>query len=411
VLFFAAGGSSVFESAVGGVRHAAATFFIPSVTVEELQTAYNGDAQTNVSENINASASAVTTPSTSPKRVHILIVPGHEPTWGGTEFRGIAERDAVADIAESLAAILKTNPRYDVMVSRTKSEWNPILQNYFDTHRTDIEVFRDSQKTLMESLIAQGSIIRAVDEVYHNNALPEAAFHLYGTNKWASDNNIDIAIHLHINDYAGRRWNVVGKEKGFAIYVPEHQYSNAQASIVLGQAISARLNKYHATSTLPKEDVGVVEDQELVAIGRYNTADYASILIEYGYIYEPQFRDEKIRPLAIADYAYQTYLGLQDFLGQPIKQTYGSLSFPYEWRSVKNNEGPGIYALQAALRYLDFYPGNGNSLADCPITGTFGPCTKSALVAYQRSHGLDGTGLLGPKTEAFLAQDLDLSER
>ena len=125
-----------------------------------------------------------------------------------------------------------------------------------------------------------------------------------------------------------------GKYDGFTIYVPDHQYSNATASKAIGDAIAVRLNAYHATSTAPKENKGVVPDQELIATGSNNSAGAASLLIEYGYIYEPQFQEPSVRSAAINDYAYQPYLGLQDFFKDPVASAYGSNSFPYDWTTV-----------------------------------------------------------------------------
>jgi hypothetical protein len=296
------------------------------------------------------------------------------------------------------------------MVARSKSAWNPVLQNYFDTHMLEIETFEQSQKAQMANYIASGNILSDSDQVYHNSIDTPAALQLYGINKWASDNAYDITLHLHINDYAGRRLSVLKAYNGFAVYVPDHQYSNAEASKAIGEAIAVRLNAYHATSTLPKEDAGIVEDQQLIAIGSNNSASDASLLIEYGYIQESQFQIASVRPLAIADYAFQTYLGLQDFFKDPITATYGSVSFPYDWTKVtgaKNEKGPEVYALQAALHYLGAYPPIGKNFNDCPVSGMAGPCTRLAVLQYQRSHGLEATGMLGPQTRAALTRDLE----
>jgi len=406
IIFFAAGSmTTLLADAVWISRQAqsAAVFLVPSITIAQITSDYHGSQF--------GDSVAMTSPvsSESAKKVRILIVPGHQPDSGGTEFNGLYERDVVVDIADTLATLLAQNPHYDVMVARTKTAWNPILQNYFDTHALEIETFRQSQILKMASHLADGSILPEADKVYHNDTPLPAALQLYGINKWTSDNGYDITLHLHLNDYAGRRARVVGKYDGFTIYVPDRQYSNAEVSKVIGESIAARLNAYHATSTLPQEDAGVVEDQELIATGSNNSADGAALLIEYGYIYEPQFQESSIRAVAVADYAYQTYLGLQDFFNDPISSTHGSISFPYDWAEVtanKNERGAGIYALQAALRYLDHYPPNGKSFSDCPISGKVGPCTRSAIKAYQNTHNLETTGTLGPKTRAALEKDL-----
>lgn len=246
------------------------------------------------------------------EKVHILIVPGHEPTEGGTMFDGVYERDVTVDIANALAAELANNHRFEVTVARTKDAWNPILANYFKDHADDIAAFRLKQTALTDSLVARGMLQIEPNQVYHNTAPDDVSLHLYGINKWASENDVAVTIHIHVNDYP-RKLSRAGTYTGFAIYIPDNQYSNASASKEVGTAIAARLKKYEPTSTMPGEIGGVVEDQDLIAIGSNNSADDASLLIEYGYMYEPQFLTAPVRTVAIAHYAHATYLGLQDF--------------------------------------------------------------------------------------------------
>ncbi len=417
VMFFAANGIVPLRVATAWVSQetqAAAVFFVQSITIAQIQNDYRR-VQVVVPVIPVISAASTTTPAapivstTTPSRkVRILFVPGHQPTSGGTEFGGVYERDVAVDIADALAALLSQNPHYDVMVARSKTAWNPVLQTYFDTHALEIDTFKQSLAAQMKNHLADGSILEEPNQVHHDTAPSGAAFQLYGINKWASDNRYDITLHLHINDDSERRAGVAGEYGGFAVYVPDHQYSNAAASKAIGEALAARLSAYHATSTLPKENAGVVEDQELIAIGSNNSASDAALLIEYGYIYEPQFQDSSVRPVAIADYAYQTYLGLQDFFKDPILPTYGSVSFPYDWTKVtgKTNEhGPEVYALQAALHYLGFYPPKGKNFSDCPVSGVVRTCTRSSILEYQRARGLPTNGVFGPETVAALFHD------
>jgi N-acetylmuramoyl-L-alanine amidase len=380
-----------------------ATFFVTSITVNDLRDLYGGnrrqltysDKPINTTTNFHRSSS----------KVRILIVPGHEPDFGGTEFRGINERDLVVEMANDLATLLKTNRRYEVFVARSTSAWDPTLTSYFSDHWSDIAAFRDAQINEMQTLVGQGKISIQTDAVFHQPAPNDVAIRLYGINQWATENNIDLTVHLHLNDYSGHRQSSPGVYAGYTVYVPEHQYSNAAASRTVGEAIAARLGSFHAPSTLPQESRGVVDDQELIAVGSNNSADAASVLIEYGYIYEPQFTDASVRPIALSDYAYETYLGLQDFFNDPTGSKYGSTVFPYDWNSVaieKGASGPGVYALQAALHYLHYYPPTGKSFSDCPIAGRVGDCTIEALTEFQRAIGLDPTGTFGPETHTAL---------
>ena len=161
-------------------------------------------------------------------------------------------------------------------------------------------------------------------------------------------------------------------------------------------------------SNLPVEDQGIVEDQELIAIGSYNTVDAASMLIEYGYIYEPQFRAPAVRAIVLKELAFQTYLGLADFFGERslIVGPHESTLLPYhgnkvvEKTSFANTE---VLAFQAALIDKGFYPPQNFSRNKCPLSGYFGQCTRTALTAFQREFGVNGeAGIIGEKTRAQL---------
>jgi N-acetylmuramoyl-L-alanine amidase len=341
--------------------------------------------------------------------VNILIVPGHQPTEGGTAFNSVYERELVVPIADRLAEFLSQNPRFQVLVARTGEVWHPVLNAYFETRASAIQAFIRTQLKEMNRQVSRGSILPQADQVAHNTASAAAALQLYGLNRFANDYGYDIALHIHLNDYGGRPAGEVGAYDGFTIYIPDHQYSNGEASRAVAEAIARRLNTFHATSTLPIENKGVVEDQDLIAIGSNNTAKNAALLIEYGYIYEPQIQNPATRETALADYAYQTYLGLQDFFHDPVEAAPGTVSLPHSFIGVSaraDSAGPGVYALQSALRLLGSYPAGGESLSNCPVSGKAGPCTTAAIRAYQRRHGLEPTGQLGPQTRRILLQEL-----
>ncbi|MCX7932278.1 MAG: peptidoglycan-binding protein [Rhodovarius sp.] len=58
--------------------------------------------------------------------------------------------------------------------------------------------------------------------------------------------------------------------------------------------------------------------------------------------------------------------------------------------------GPDVRALQQALRRAGYAPGEAD--------GIFGPRTRDALIAFQRSRGLAPDGVVGPRTWAALAE-------
>ncbi len=333
------------------------------------------------------------------KKVKVLIMPGHEPDFGGTELGALKERDINVEIANDLAIHLQSDPRLEVFIARDKLVWAPELANYFEEEWTGIERFVKSAKRAMNLLFKKETIEQRTFEVGHNIAATDVALRLYGINKWANENEYDLAIHIHLNDNPGAT-----NHSGFAVYVPDSQYGNSQSSRVLGVSIANELNQFNASSTLPIENYAIVEDQSLIALGARGTADFASVLIEYAYIYESKISKDAVRPVVLDDFAYQTYRGLRSFFGAGVVGD-NTLALPYTWEvgaMPVGTAGPQVYALQVALKKLGFYPPKDQLLIGCPISGYVGECTISALKAFQASKGLEQTGSIGPRTKAVL---------
>lgn len=370
-------------------KNLASVFFTQSISAPDLQKKFDEALSTG-------------------KKIKILIVPGHEPDFGGAEFRDLKERDFVVDLGQELAEYLSENPHYDVFLTRGKELWNPEIQRYFNERRQDIISFISSQKTEMARLISEGKIEKIDDVVPHNSAPGDVAVRLYGINKWANENEMDIVLHIHFNDYPRAHFRQEGKYRGLSIYAPEKQYSNSQATKTVASKILARLNNFFATSNLPNEEGGVVEDQDLIAVGSGNTVDGVSMLIEYGYIYEPQFSSSATRKEIFKELAFQTYLGLEDFFGETLSiiKSQSTTLLPYEWsasfgKSEKANKE--TLSLQAALLFYGAYPPRGMTKNDCPLSGFFGECTRLALSVFQKKMNINGDGsTVGPQTRAKL---------
>lgn len=333
------------------------------------------------------------------EKVRILIMPGHEPSFGGTELGPLKERDLMVDLSNQLATHLATDSRIEVVVARDTQSWLPDLEEYFDREWRSIERFVDNKRRDMQRSLRRGQIEERTFEVAHNRAATDVALRLYGINKWANEEGFDLVIHPHFNDNPG-----ASNHSGFAVYVPDRQYGNAAASFALGTAIANELNQFNATSTLPIENYGVVEDQSLIAIGAFNTAEFPVALIEYAYIYETKIANDAARPPVLADFAYQTYRGIREYLGAPVAGN-NTLALPRVWEQSElplRSAGSQVYALQVALSKLGFYPPAGDLLIGCPISGFVGECTKRAVRAFQASKGLEQTGTIGPRTKAAL---------
>ncbi|HEX5774942.1 MAG TPA: peptidoglycan-binding protein [Candidatus Paceibacterota bacterium] len=341
------------------------------------------------------------------EKVRILIVPGHESDYGGAEYAGYYERELVVPLSERLAAELRADPRLEVLVARGTAGWNSDFERYFDSRMSSIERFVERHKKEMKKLLRRGRIAELEEQAGHNAARTDVAFRLYGITKWSNENDVDLMIHVHLNDAGGRSDAEPGAYTGLSIYVPDRQYGNAEASRAVAEEVFARLNRYAATSTLPIEDKGVVEDQELIALGAYNTAEIPSILIEYGYIYEPKNLHEETRDAIYADQAYWTAEGVRAFFGASATGRYDARILPYAWATdstavATSTTSVGLYALQVALRDQGFYPPAPSTLINCPIDGVMRNCVTDALAAYQKAKDLAETGTLSLATRTAL---------
>src|SRR5258708_2229195 len=67
----------------------------------------------------------------------------------------------------------------------------------------------------------------------------------------------------------------------------------------------------------------------------------------------------------------------------------------------EGSAGPEVTALQAKLQALGFSPGR--------LDGHFGPATRAAVLAFQKSAGLLADGVAGPRTQGALGLIADSS--
>lgn len=339
-------------------------------------------------------------------KVRILIVPGHEPNYSGAEFNGLKERDMNVELGQNLKELLEDDSHYQVFITRDTRDWNPIFSEYYKNHWNEIAEWISASKDDFSRLVSIGLATKKYSTVTHNDAQPNVAVRLYGLTKWANENDIDIIIHIHFNDNRRRDTSKPGEYSGFSMYVPENQYGNSTTTKVIAGDIFKRLAKYNAVSDLPGETIGIIDEPELIAIGSNNTSDAASVLIEYGYIYEPQFQNSQVRAMSIKDLAYQTYLGLQDFFdpigNAKIARTYDTLVLPYKWDEplMANKALPAdVFALQTALIFDGIYPPDGKTKNECPRTGKIGTCTRTSLEVFQNKYGITNeSGMAGEKT-------------
>lgn len=245
------------------------------------------------------------------EKIKILIVAGHEPNYGGAEYGTLKERDLNLQLAEALKKDLENNKKFEIIMARDNAGWHPELKNYVLNNTLDIINWSNSMKKEMANLVRQGRVTVVNPEMGHMNAPMSSVVFLYGINKWSSLNKVDIAIHIHFNDNPKR--NGKPNYEGFSIYVPEKQYSNSVSSKVLANDLMDEISKVQEVSTLPEESMGVIEDQELIALGSYNTSDSLSVLVEYGYIYENSMQNKISRDIYINNAANATAKAILNF--------------------------------------------------------------------------------------------------
>ncbi len=331
----------------------------------------------------------------------ILIVPGHDPQYPGAVAGNLSEADLTLALAQRIKADLEGIGGWQVLSTRNlvTGEYESEFANYFERERTAINSFRSQLRNEFASLLANGQITPPTQLVSHNFAPTEVATRLYGINRWSNDHNIDLTLHLHFNDYPGR--GRTGKYSGFSIYIPERQLPNARVSRELAEVIQGELALMVPISNLPIEAGSPIEDQELIAVGANGSRLSAALLIEYGYIYESQFKVKTVRESVLNDLAHRTVRGLAQYFDTPRTVIATSL-LPYFWTKplqsgIKSDRD--VLALQTVLHRDGFYPVGGKSLNDCPINGSFGPCVEAGVTAFQiKNNLLPATGAVDIQT-------------
>lgn len=359
-------------------------FFVASTTENELHARY-----TNAEQGVG--------------KIKILIVPGHDEEVWGTEYRGVREADLTRKVGTELFALLRQEKEFDVTVTRDERGYTPEFASYFARERDAIQSFYNTQEGIMDTVVSAG-LVERYHGVPHNVADENVRVKLYGINKWANEHKIDLVIHLHMNDY-NRPWEKPGEYSGFAIYVPERQFSNAGASVAVARAVAERLAHNGPQSDLPKENTGVVEDQDLIAVGTNNSLDAAGILIEYGYIYESQLWEPKIQGAMLHELALQTFWGVKDFFEIPAQKTAVTSLLPHEWNNdlASKTKSRDVLSLQSALIREGLYPPSEGDLHTCPINGNYGKCTLAAVQSFQKKYGIaPANGRVGQHTREKL---------
>ncbi len=245
----------------------------------------------------------------------ILLVPGHDHESYGGKFRELKEEQLTRELAREIAKLLEADGRFKIVTTRDfeTGDYTDEFSDFFASSETQIIHFKESAKKAMSALLATGGIVREEAVIEHNLVTADTGFRLYGINKWANDKKIDLALHIHFNDYPRDDMKVVGKYVGFAMYVPEDQFGNSQTSQDIAQKLYNSLDNVTATSTFPLESGGIIKSQDLIAVGANNSQTHPAVLVEYGYMYEPDYYIADRRTKSLPRLARATHKGLVDY--------------------------------------------------------------------------------------------------
>ena len=246
--------------------------------------------------------------------IKILLVPGHDNEVWGAQYGNMKEADMNLAVATQIYNLLKKDKRFEVYITRDSEGYAKEFADYFLSQKDLILAFKKNAKQQTQNKIIDGSFIQK-ENVVHNAVSENVSIILYGINKWANENKMDAVIHVHFNDYPRPNKWMIGKYKGFVIYIPDGQMENWRESGQLAADIFTQLRKKYLTSTYEKELGGLIPDQKLIALGSNGTLveSVRSILIEYGYIYDKKFRTSAARTTSYKNMAQLTVVGIKNY--------------------------------------------------------------------------------------------------
>jgi N-acetylmuramoyl-L-alanine amidase len=257
----------------------------------------------------SASLTGAVKPLAQTEKFNILIIPGHDVKDGGADYKNVYERDLVAEIGAKIANILGKEEGYNVIVARDKNNWNPTFSSYFTDKKQEIIDWKNKKQADDKNLMQSGQKKIVAEAALYSDVSQDVSLKLYGMNKWANENNMDLVLSLHFNDSIRPNMAGPGLLKGFDIFIPESQMKNSAGSKLIAKNIFTDLKKVQVSETN-----SLIEDQNLIAIGASETLDMPAIIVEYGYIYEKQLQTDADREKFISDVAQQTALGIEDYI-------------------------------------------------------------------------------------------------
>ncbi len=247
-------------------------------------------------------------------QLKILIVPGHNNQSPGAVYKSVRETDLNVSLSYKIKKLLEEENIYVLATRDENGDYARWFTQFLQSDREYIANFRDESRKKFQDQINSGAVTDFLGGVGHNYASSDASLELYAVNAYANMNSYDIVLHVHFNNEGGRKNNKIGKYAGFAVYVPESQLPNAEVSRTLGEEIKKALEEKFKVSSLPQENAGLIQSQDLIALGSNASRSGASVLIEYAYIYEAPLRASATREAFLDSLATQTFSGVMRYL-------------------------------------------------------------------------------------------------
>lgn len=346
---------------------------------------------------------------TSGEKIRVLLVPGHDEDSVGTAFGKLREVDLNRELVSLLADEFAKDERFEVLNAHDGKKYSSFLQEYFDSYDKEISVWRRSHISEFRKKLATGAVEK-INNPSHGGAKPFVAQRLYGINKWVGENDIDLVVHVHFNDYGSRKKGKAGQFTGFAVYVPDLQFKNGEETFKIGEGIYQALSQVQFGSNQSQEGkyAGPIPDQDLIALGAFDTLRTPSLLVEYGYIYEPVIHTSA-RTELLRGFASATYKGVRHALDNElpffIKRPKDKVDVSYVWHRnlVRGNEGEDVFALQRFLKGGGDFPPEEKTRKECGFSLFFGDCTEQGLRSFQAKNGLSVNGVFGNETRNYIS--------
>ncbi len=336
--------------------------------------------------------------------VKILIVPGHDEEFSGARFNGIREADRTLALAQKIARSFVGDSRVAITLARDFTGYLPDLDTFFTTGEKRIDRFIAQSKSRTQKAIKSGAITPEA-QVPHSNAPTVVAKRLYAINLWATQQQYDLVLHVHFNDY-GPRSAKGGEYGGYSVYVPEAGLLNAAEGKTFGAAIANKLWQTFYPSDMPSEigksdEQGMIEDFNLIAVGANRTLNVPSILVEYSYLYEPM-ASEAFFEASSDIMARATVLGIFDYItGMQTSEGNVVYNWKHPLREAKQKSVDALM-LQLGLSEVGLYPPQGFTRPQCDFDGIYGKCTVAAVKEFQKLNNLTADGMVGPATLRIL---------